>query len=134
MYPVWGITKEYVWMDTMNGVGNKGVPDLIQDVELMQFTGLHDKNGNEIWEGDIVKCHWNINKQYNPANDKLIPIEKKIQLSEVYYSLHFAGFSISANREMADEKYKDEIYITKYRAKTFLEIIGNKFENPELLK
>jgi len=70
---------------------------------LMQFTGLKDKNGKEIYEGDAVKF-W---------SNELIGF--------IYWSESTARFEIS-------QGHFNIVDISKS------EIIGNIYENPELLK
>ena len=57
------IIKFRAWNEEQKYMAYQGTPDLetlqsfifhFGDKELMQFTGLHDKNGKEIYEGDIV--------------------------------------------------------------------------------
>ena len=79
--------------------------------ELMQYTGLKDKNGKEIYEGDILK--------FTDCLDEFMPFTKKI--SDVYWFNEYSRFAMR-NTEM------NLSYLLES------EVIGNIHENPELLK
>ena len=83
---------------------------------ICQYTGLTDKNGNKIWENDIC---------YNVI-DKCV-ICYGIYDNNSYCEEHM-GFYI--NWEKLKNKYRQDIgYWTSE-----IEVIGNIFDNPELLE
>ena len=82
------------------------------DFTLMQYTGLKDKNGKEIYEGDIVECLF-----YNNLN---IPIEKV--LSVIFKNGSFGVFDGKDFKVFGSDSTKS------------IEVIGNVYENPELIK
>jgi uncharacterized phage protein (TIGR01671 family) len=86
--------------------------------DIGQFTGLTDKNGKEIYDGDIVINHWHDYKQ------KLIVklIEPKIDSS---------GWLSNSGIEF--ERVDKTIILYQLHPNCF-EIIGNIYENPEFLE
>lgn len=84
---------------------------------LMQYTGLKDKNGKEIYEGDIVK--WVLLERFDEDITEMI--------SEVKFSEKWSGFTPMA----MDTDVEDGYY--NYRV-TEVEVIGNIYENSDLLK
>ena len=108
----------YVWD------GKETVSD--DDIELMQFTGLHDKNGKEIWEGDILKSHWNDSAGVIRFGDFKTAEGDPDCCGNV--NTH-VGFYWDAETEASmafgyDKNGKTDKY----------EVLGNIYENPELLK
>ncbi len=80
---------------------------------IMQFTGLKDKNGKEIYEGDILAPMPN---DYNPA----------------YKGIWIIQYNRGAYEAVSpdDRTATWTPYWTEYQ----MEVIGNIYENPELLK
>ena len=100
-----------------------------KDIELIQYTGLKDKNGKEIYEGDIISdCFKHPDKE--DTCHYLGPSKKGI----IEWNINHAGFYIETDR------WEDDMYMTEITGPTtshqimpeWIEIIGNIYENPEL--
>ena len=58
LFEIWSFTPEYVYeYDEVNGVGVTPTnPARMEDCVLEQCTGLKDKHGRLMFEGDLIKC------------------------------------------------------------------------------
>ena len=78
-------------------------------LKLMQFTGINDINGVEVFEGDLVECN-----RSRIAQVKFLHGRFSVTIKSVY-----------ANRDM------ETLPISSFET---LRVIGNIYQNPELLK
>lgn len=100
-----------------------------EEVEIMQFTGLYDKNDKEIYEGDIVKWGHLKNSQEHWHRIAKVELFPALQFKILFY----------VDSSTGDIKPTDN-YIFEYgrfayqNTEKYLEVIGNIYENPELLE
>jgi uncharacterized phage protein (TIGR01671 family) len=83
-------------------------PDVDETLDVMQYTGVKDKNGKEIYEGDLFR--W---------EDRIFPVK-------YFEKIGAFGFAF-----IADDGVEDFYNLS---ISDLSEVIGNIHENPELLE
>lgn len=91
-----------------------GVNAKIDEFELMQSTGLFDKNGKEIFEGDILAFE----------------TDEGILNVNIYWDSKHALFMFKSEKYNEEELLAELVENNTYP----FEIAGNIYENPELLE
>ena len=89
----------------------------IDSETLCQFTGLKDKNGNRIWENDIVRC----NRREKEAKYKVV-------WDKTYADFRIEKLNGLGIMPICIEEVDTPVFGRHY------DRIGNIFDNPELLK
>ena len=111
MYPVsdieWDIDGR-IWVTADDG--KNGIELIDDEAHLMQYTGLHDKNGREIYEGDILDIGLR-NQDGKPV------------IAPVSYETYAAGYVLDNGGNGIWQRLTEDC-----------EVIGNIFEDKQLLE
>ena len=125
-------STEGIWV---KGYDDKSTHHVIfpEDLELMQFVGLKDKNGKEIFEGDIVRL---VHRESETGGYFEDSNEKGIVYFDANWGVKFNCRDFT--QRTAETHWRGEGYHWSDNAMKRdyhdIEVIGNIHQNPELLK
>lgn len=136
--------NEMIIVDTMNWFDDEfesigdGVTFLrgAEKIELMQSTGLCDKNGKEIFEGDILKFNdewadYGYEGYVEGSIDGINYVEIKAEIT--YFTFGKTRIPESSLTDLVENEHYSFEELMNEKSYEF-EIIGNIYENPELLE
>ena len=97
---------------------------------LMQYTGLDDENGKEIYEGDIV--------EFKDTGEEGYEYKEGFDFNNIAQVVYENGIYTLANFGESDNSYyatdcSDEEILEEVLRNGNCEVIGNIYDNPELL-
>ena len=121
LYCIW--KSRYILCGMINNV-----PDMVEvdQSTICQCTGLKDKNGNLIWENDVVSFQFDNDDCPFPNKDT------KKRIGKVFFSDFRASWSIAMGKNGSKSLNND---LWKYvQNGNRVEVIGSAIDNPELLE
>lgn len=114
------------YLEDENHINDGKCEFLIDSETICQYTGLTDKNGKKIWEGDIISYQRDNDDCPFPNKDT------KKRFGKVFYQGFRSTFAIGMGRN-GSRSINDDLW--KYvQNGNRVEVIGNVFDNPELLE
>lgn len=139
------------WLNELVDLSGENIEINFEYVNLLQYTGLKDKNGTEIYEGDIINGFDNMNYTNGKPSEPYRKFVGVVKIGEyeqdgsgseyspsdvigVYLDVSF--ISVASNGFFSDSletvrDYENTMTLLEFDE---LEIIGNIYENPELLE
>lgn len=101
------------YLEDENHINDGKCEFLIDPGTICRYTGLTDKNGQKIWENDILEGHLDDKFPEDVTREKVI--------------WHESGWKTE------EPGCNDKEYLDEFDTENF-EVVGNVFDNPELLE
>lgn len=139
-----GLTKEGKWVYGWYKEDTYGKPKILAEnpenhflcwffvrpETVGQSTGLKDKNGTEIYEGDIIK-YTRVKWECFGHPEHLTDL---VQIHEIYWDDEIHGFCDSFTYKTGGGASGTLGFQDNRAKKNIIEVIGNRHQNPELLE